>query len=103
MNIRLLPSVMVMLFTLLTIRAGHAQTPPPTNQPQSPALTAPQGKVARPPGPVDITQEPIVKIVANVQPAVVNIAAQGTVPAYVTNQYFQLYRGSRAAQSIGSG
>ena len=35
------------------------------------------------------------KIVANVQPAVVNITAQETVPEYVTayNQYFQLYRG----------
>jgi serine protease Do len=44
-----------------------------------------------------------VKIVANVQPAVVTITAQETVPAYITNQYFQLYRGNRAAQSIGSG
>ncbi len=90
---------------------GLAQTPPPsapaTNQtqapaPQVPALTTPQGKVTPPRGPIDISQEPIVKIVANVQPAVVNITAQGTVPEYVRayNQYFRLYRTS---QSIGSG
>ena len=99
----------VCLWGLATCGLIHAQNPPtPPNQaqapvPQAPALTAPQGKVSPPPGAVDITQEPIVKIVANVQPAVVNIAAQGTVPAYVTDQYFRLYRGNRAAQSIGSG
>jgi S1-C subfamily serine protease len=71
--------------------------------PKVPALTAPQGKVAPPPGPVDIAQEPIVKIVANVQPAVVNITAEKTVPAYVRNQFFQIYRGNLPAQSIGSG
>jgi serine protease Do len=79
---------------------GQAQAPVP----QAPGLTAPQGKVAPPPGPVDISQEPIVKIVANVQPAVVNITAQEVVPEYVTNQYFRMYSGhNRMAQSIGSG
>ena len=72
-----------------------------------PALTAPQGKVPPPPGAVDIANEPIVKVVANVQPAVVNITAEQTVPQYVTkyDQYFRLYRGviNRTAQSIGSG
>ena len=47
------------------------------------------------------------KIVANVQPAVVNINAEETVPEYYTayDQYFRLYRGVRkhTAQSIGSG
>jgi len=107
MNIRLLPFALVPLFTLVAICAGQAQTPSPTNQaqapvPLAPALTAPQGKVARPPGPVDIAQEPIVKIVGNVQPAVVNITAQATVPEYVRayNQYFKQFRSS---QSIGSG
>jgi S1-C subfamily serine protease len=70
---------------------------------KAPALTAPQGKVTPRPGTVDIANEPIVKIVANVQPAVVNITAEETVPAYVTNQYFRLYRGNQRAQSIGSG
>ena len=91
--------------------AQTQMAPPPTQSqapvPQAPALTAPQGKVSPPRGAVDITQEPIVKIVANVQPAVVNITAQETVPEYVTsyNQYFQLYRGvrNRTSQSIGSG
>ena len=97
------------LLGLATCGIVNAQNPPtPPNQaqapvPQAPALTAPQGKVSPSRGAVDITQEPIVKIVANVQPAVVNIAAQGTVPAYVTDQYFRLFRGNRAAQSIGSG
>jgi serine protease Do len=91
-----------------------AQNPPaPSTQaqapvPQAPALTAPQGKVAQPQGAIDISQEPIVKIVANVQPAVVNINAEETVPQYYTvyNQYFQRYgrvRRDRTAQSIGSG
>jgi serine protease Do len=74
--------------------------------PQAPALSAPQGKVATPAGTIDISQEPIVKIVANVQPAVVNITAQETMPEYndAYHSYFQLYRGPRrAAQSIGSG
>jgi S1-C subfamily serine protease len=90
-----------------------AQNPPASpNQatapvPQAPGLSAPQGKVAAMPGPIDISQEPIVKIVANVQPAVVNINAEETVPEYYTvyDQYFRRYRGVRnhTAQSIGSG
>jgi S1-C subfamily serine protease len=48
-----------------------------------------------------------VKIVANVQPAVVNINAEETVPQYYTvyDEYFRRYRGvrNRTAQSIGSG
>jgi serine protease Do len=87
---------------------GRSQTSAlePQSQP-SPALTTPQGKVPPPPGAVDISAEPTVKVVANVQPAVVNITAQQTVPQYVTkyDQYFRLYRGviNRTAQSIGSG
>jgi S1-C subfamily serine protease len=99
--------------TLLVCHLALAQNPPtPSNQaqapvPQAPGLTAPQGKVAQSAGLVDITQEPIVKIVANVQPAVVNINAEETVPEYDTayDQYFRMYRHvrQRTAQSIGSG
>ena len=112
MKTRLLPFTLLILFTLAASRTGQAQTAPPATQPQAPtppapALTSPHGKVSPPPGAVDIAQEPIVKIVANVQPAVVNITAQQTVPEYYTgyNQYFQLYRGmrNRTSQSIGSG
>jgi len=104
MKIDLLPVALIILFVLAASRTGQAQTAPPATQPQAPALTTPHGKVSPARGAVDITQEPIVKIVANVQPAVVNITAQETVPAYVTNQFFQLYRnGNRTAQSIGSG
>jgi S1-C subfamily serine protease len=100
---------------LLLCHVAWAQTAPApasTTQapvPQAPGLSAPQGKITPPAGagPIDISQEPIVKIVANVQPAVVNINAEETVPQYYTvyNQYFQRYRGvrNRLAQSIGSG
>src|ERR1700677_3558433 len=95
----------MIVFALAIVQAAHAATQVPL--PQAPGLSAPQGKVAQPAGAIDISQEPIVKIVANVQPAVVNITAQETVPEYVTsyNQYFQLYRGvrNRTSQSIGSG
>ena len=104
------------LYASLAIAACNvvfAQNPPsPPDQvlapvPGAPGLTAPQGKVTPPPGRVDITQEPIVKIVANVQPAVVNINAEEIVPeSYAAyDQYFRLYRGvrNRKAQSIGSG
>ncbi len=92
------------LLGLTTCGIIHAQNPP---APKGPALIAPQGKVSPSSGAMDITQEPIVKIVANVQPAVVNINAEETVPEYYTayDQYFRLYRGVRkhTAQSIGSG
>jgi serine protease Do len=98
------------LFALAANGLGHAQTTTTQTQapvPQTPALSAPQGKVATSPGRIDIANEPIVRIVANVQPAVVNITAQQTVQDYVThyNQYFQLYRSprNRMEQSIGSG
>jgi len=102
------PSIAFALLALASIGSNQAQAQSSTNQaqapvPQAPALTAPQGKVSPPPGPVDIANEPIVKIVANVQPAVVNITAQETVPEYDSNPYFRLYRGNRMAQSIGSG
>jgi serine protease Do len=111
MKIRLLIFAGFMLFALAVTGASAAQMAPPVTQaqapvPQAPNLTTPQGKVSPPRGPVDISQEPIVKIVANVQPAVVNITAQETVPEYDTyGSYFQLYRGGRPrmAQSIGSG
>jgi serine protease Do len=102
--------VLVLLFAFVTCVAGRAQATAAPGQapvPQAPGLSAPQGKVSPPTGAIDISQEPIVKIVANVQPAVVNITAQETVPEYYTayNSYFQLYHGmrNRTAQSIGSG
>jgi serine protease Do len=112
MKTRPLRFALLILFVLAACRTGQAQTASSANQAEAPvpqvsALTAPQGKVAHPPGPIDIANEPIVKIVANVQPAVVNITAQETVPEYYTayNSYFQLFRGvrNRPAQSIGSG
>jgi serine protease Do len=108
MKTRLLPYALPSLLLLAFIQAGHGQTPaaqPPA--PPPPTLSAPQGKVSPLPGQLDIAGEPIVKVVANVLPAVVNINAQKTVPQYVTkyDQYFRLYRGviNRTAQSIGSG
>jgi len=102
-----------MLPLLLLCELTWAQNAPPpatTTQPpapQAPALSAPQGKVSQTAGAIDITQEPIVKIVANVQPAVVNINAEETVPQYYTvyDQYFRKYRGVQRhkAESIGSG
>ena len=74
----------------------------------TPASAAAQGKVVAPLGAIDITKEPIVKVVANVQPAVVNITAQATVAEYYNSPYdvfFSRYRGprNRLEQSIGSG
>ena len=79
-----------------------AQAPPSA---QNPALAAPQGKVA-PLNSINIANEPIVRVVANVQPAVVNITAEGTVRGYDTYQsFFNRYRvpRNRPEQSIGSG
>ena len=94
------------LFTLALDQAGHGQTnsaistQPSAQTAQSPtpplpqAVTAPQGKVSPPSGPIDLSTEPIVRVVANVLPAVVNINAQKTVPQYIAkyDQYFRLYR-----------
>jgi serine protease Do len=80
-----------------------AQTSP---APSVPALAAPQGKLPPPLGSIDISNEPIVRVVANVQPAVVNITAEGTVPEYynVYDSFFRRYSPpSRTEQSIGSG
>jgi len=117
MKSRLYSFILILVLGILAVvvpgRAENLTSPPDTaptmsapSVPAPPALTAPQGKVPPPP-PVDIANEPIVKVVANVQPAVVNITAEQTVPQYVTkyDQYFRLYRGviNRTAQSIGSG
>jgi serine protease Do len=84
---------------------ARAQAPSTAN---APALIAPQGKMPAPLGSIRIADEPIVRVVANVQPAVVNITAQGTVPEYyntVYDSYFSRFRGVRShmEQSIGSG
>ena len=101
------------LFTLGAIGTAYAQTPAPTPTPSPRAatgapptgLTAPQGKVPPPPGQIDVANEPIVKVVANVQPAVVNINAEETVPEYYIHydQFFRRYRVNHTVQSIGSG
>jgi serine protease Do len=110
MKIRLLAFVLMMPLTAPFSRAQPAPTAPPPapNQaplPSAPGLTAPQGKVASPTGRIDISQEPIVKIVANVQPAVVTITAEETVPEYYStyNSYFRIFHPGRTAKSIGSG
>ena len=96
------------LLLLPTLLVGSvplfAQAPP---TPQAPALAAPQGKMPPPLGTINIANEPIVRVVANVQPAVVNITAEGTVPEYYNTyqSFFSRYRSfrNRPEQSIGSG
>ena len=82
-----LAAFLLSLKRLICAQAGR-RTPPSRRlhriRKRAPALTTPQGKVPPPPGAVDIASEPIVKVVANVQPAVVNITAQQTVPQYVS-------------------
>jgi serine protease Do len=107
MKIRSFSYLSLILFGALGLVA-NAQVPSTQTQapvPQAPGLSAPQGKVTTPTGAINISQEPIVKIVANVQPAVVNITAQETVPEYYTayNSYFRIFHPGRTAQSIGSG
>jgi serine protease Do len=97
----------------LTGAAGWAQAP--TTAAPSPALASPPGtslaasphaKVAAPLGSIDIANEPIVRVVANVQPAVVNITAQAAPEYYNTiyDSFFRRYSPpNRAEQSIGSG
>ncbi len=86
--------------------ALRAQISAPPAAP-SPALSTPQGKVTPPPGFIDVANEPIVKVIDNVMPAVVNITAEGTVPQYYTgyDQFFSRYRIERDTpeKSIGSG
>jgi S1-C subfamily serine protease len=108
MKTRLLIFVSFISFSLATGLVSRAQSTPQQDQapvPQAPALSAPQGKVGRPPGAIDISQEPIVKIVANVQPAVVTITAKETVAGYYTayNSYFRMFHPGGTSQSIGSG
>jgi serine protease Do len=104
MKARLLRSVLL-LFLAISPGALFAQAPPTDH---APALAAPQGKVPPPLGSIDIGNEPIVRVVANVQPAVVNVTAQATVPEYyntIYDSFFSRYYGTRnrPEQSIGSG
>ena len=100
------PFLPCFLVVLLAFAPGIAATQAPS-PPQTPALSAPpQGKVSPPLGSIDIANEPIVRVVANVQPAVVNITADGVAAGYETYQtFFNRYRiiRDRPAQSIGSG
>ena len=69
-----------------------------------PALSHPQGKISATGGLIDIANEPIVRVVQTVQPAVVNITAEGTAQSYtMVDPFFNMYRGTRKSQSIGSG
>jgi S1-C subfamily serine protease len=86
--------------------AAQTSNSPPA-APPAPALSTPTGKVSPPPGQVNIADEPIVKVIDNVMPAVVNITAEGTVQqAYNSvDPFFRNYRMIRNTpeQSIGSG
>lgn len=108
MNFRLLSKLGAIL--LLGSLAARAQNPPSIVSPspaKAPALTAPQGKVTPPPAAINVADEPIVKVINNVMPAVVNITAEGTVPEYYNayDQFFRNYRvvRDRPEKSIGSG
>jgi len=96
--------VLSLLPGLLTAQTSNAPdaSSPAAGHGTGPALTAPAGKVATPPGQVNIADEPIVKVINNVMPAVVNITAEGTVPQYLSG-YGQFFRRYSLAQSIGSG
>ena len=76
-------------------------------QTNTPAAAQADGKAAPPPALINVADEPIVKVINNVMPAVVNITAQGTVPrAYERVQpFFGSFRFVRDTpeQSIGSG
>jgi len=105
MKIPMFRYLLLGLFTLPALSSGQAQMPSTNATPPPPALTTPQGKVTPSPGGVDIANEPTVKVVANVQPAVVNVNAQQTVPQYINyyDGFFRHYRVNQTAQSIGSG
>jgi S1-C subfamily serine protease len=107
MTNRLFLTVFLGVISQLAAVTGQAQTPPATSTPTPPTLVPPQGKVTPVPAAVDIANEPIVHVVANVLPAVVNIQADDPVPEYYAgyNRYFRVYRGvpNRTEQSIGSG
>jgi S1-C subfamily serine protease len=106
MNIRRLLPVLFVISIWPGTPALHAQIPASPAAP-SPALSTPQGKVSPPPGFIDVANEPIVKVIDNVMPAVVNITAEGAVPQYYTgyDQFFSRYRIERDTpeKSIGSG
>ena len=103
----LLHTAWMSMIALLLTCSARAQTTSsaPVPPPAPPTLTAPQGKVTPSPGTVDIANEPTVRVVANVLPAVVNVNATKTGPQYVTfDRYFHQFRtGNRMEQSIGSG
>jgi S1-C subfamily serine protease len=101
MKIRLVAGCIVGLLPGL-LSAQTSNPPPAAPHAPAPALTAPTGKVSPPPGQVNIAEEPIVKVINNVMPAVVNITAEGTVPQYY-RAYGQFFSRYTTAQSIGSG
>jgi serine protease Do len=104
MNLHPFPGLVLAL--LPGLLAAQTTNPPPVipspAKAKVPALVAPQGKVTPPPGMLDIASEPIVKVINNVMPAVVNITAEGTVPEYY-NSYGQFFSRYTPESSIGSG
>jgi serine protease Do len=95
---------------LLSAQVSNAPVPAPpaaAGHGPGPTLTAPAGKVTPPPGQINVADEPIVKVITDVMPAVVNITAEGTVPQYynAVGPFFQNFRVLRDTpeQSIGSG
>ena len=108
MKIRLFAGcALILLPGLLSAQTVNAPVPAAAGHGPGPDLTAPSGRVAPPPGQVNVGEEPIVKVITNVMPAVVNITAEGTVPQYynAVGPFFQNFRVLRdtPAQSIGSG
>jgi serine protease Do len=91
--------------------AGQTSGPAPADastgaRGPAPALSEPTGKVAPPPGQINVAEEPIVKVINDVMRAVVNITAEGTAQGYeAVRSFFGNYRILRDVpeQSIGSG
>jgi serine protease Do len=106
MKFRFLPYLSV-LFLAPAMLSAHAQAAAPP--PVAPALVTPPEKAPAPIDAIDISHEPIVRVVANVQPAVVNITAEATIAEYDNSPYsafFSRYHGligTRKEKSIGSG
>jgi serine protease Do len=92
-----------LLFPLLLLVAAPEWV---LGQASSSSASTPTGRPPGPAGAINIANEPIVRVVANVQPAVVNITAQA-VPEYYNTVYDSFFRRynvpGRAEESIGSG
>ncbi len=93
---------------IISAQATNAPVAPPAaGHGLNAAVPAAPGKVAPLPGQINVADEPIVKVINNVMPAVVNITAEGTVPQFynAVDPFFRNFRIQRNTpeQSIGSG